>query len=540
MTTDTVDREINLLTEGSSFAQLLSECRWDIERFSLDLLGVDPHPGQKRFFKAVLARTPDLWKPAYLTIFVSAGNRAGKTLGLAIAILHSVIYKLGTPPPEATSRSSLERWFKQGYEWYHFAIQQETSEIVWEEIVKLLSGTHEAQRRGTCPLVDNLGSEVAVMDKKYHGDYRWIVLNPALGGGQIHFRTTGEKALGGLGKDMNGISYDECAFDQNLEFVFNEVLNMRRLSTSGQLILISTPTEGITQFADLWATGDPDSPDRTPHRYAMRMSTRDNIGYGIDAEMFQRVLAQVPPELVPQNIDGFFIEGREQYLATSSIERAFREDLPTEQPAVPTHRYVQGVDPALTYDSTWSIVLDVSDPQRMVGVSARMKSGRQTADGLVALAYNQHNAYNKLSDRISCSTGIDSTGFGGKVFRSMLGGISPLLSVEFGGRRTAKLRLLSNLKSALDDGRLVFPRSGIWLVLRRQLLGYKLNDRKLATDAVMALAVALHVASRMVGNNDVTPIFDYFSGTDDDVDYAVVNHAGRIVRIPLRTTRGPT
>ena len=386
-----------------------------------------------------------------------------------------------------------------------------------------------------CPLLDYLGSEVATFDKKYHGDYRWIVLNPALGGGQIHFRTTGEKALGGLGKDMNGISYDECAFDQNLEFVFNEVLNMRRLSTSGQLILISTPTEGITQFADLWATGDPNSPDRTPHRYSLRMSTRDNIGYGIDAEMFERVLAQVPPELVPQNIDGFFIEGREQYLATSSVERAFREDLPEEQPAIPTHRYVQGVDPALTYDSTWSLVLDVSDPKRMVGVSARMKSGRQTADGLVALAYNQHNAYNKPGDRISCSTGIDSTGFGGKVFRSMLVGIQPLLSVEFGGRRTAKLKLLSNLKSALDDGRLILPRHGIWLILRRQLLGYKLNDRKLATDAVMALAVALHVASRMVGENENAPVFDFFKPDTEGVDYVSVNHAGRVVRIPIPT-----
>jgi hypothetical protein len=267
------------------------------------------------------------------------------------------------------------------------------------------------------------------------------------------------------------------------------------------------------------------------------MSTRDNIGFGIDPEMFERVLAQVPSELVPQNIDGFFIEGREQYLATSSIERAFLDSLPETQPAEPGHRYVQGVDPALTYDSTWSIVLDCTDTKRMVGVSARMKSGRQTADGLVGLAYNQHNAYSNLEKRITCHTGIDSTGFGGKVFRSMLVGISPLTSVEFGGRRTAKLRLLANLKSALDDGRLVLPRHGVWLVLRRQLLGYKLQDRKLSTDAVMALAVALHVATRIVGDNLVTPEFDYFGPNSDDVDFTLVRHAGRVVRIPLRTAR---
>jgi len=526
MTTDTRP------TTGD-FWQVLESCRWDIVRFALLVLGVHAHPGQVRFFNAVLSRTPDRWKPAFLTIMVSAGNRAGKTLAVAIIILHSVIYKIGLQPPDPTSRSSLSRWSKASYEWYHFAIQQETSEIVWEELVKLLTGTHEAQKDGTCPILDALGPTVATHDKKYHGDYRWIVLHPALGGGQIHFRTTGERALGGLGKDMNGISYDECAFDPNLEFVFNEVLNMRRLSTSGQLILISTPTEGITQFADLWATGDPAAPDRWPGRFSMRMSTRDNIGYGIDPEMFERILEQVPPELVPQNIDGYFIEGREQHFATSSIERAFDIDLPEVTQAMPNHRYVQGVDPALTYDSTWSIVLDVTNPDKMVGVSARMRSGRQTADGLVALASNQHRAYTDIERRIWCHTGIDATGFGGKVFRSMLQGISPLTSVEFGGRRSQKLRILSNLRSALDNGRLVMPRHGVWLQLRRQLLGYKLNDRKLVQDAVMALAVALYVAQRMVGANENPVAFDYFRGANDDVDFTEVSHGGRITRVRM-------
>lgn len=518
---------------SGDFWRTLNESRWDLARFAWEVLGVRPHPGQKRLFEAVLKRTPDRWKPFFLTLMISAGNRAGKTLAVAIVIMHSVIYKMGLPPPDPTSEASVMRWAKQSYEWYHFAIQQETSEIVWEEIVKLLSGTHEAQKEGRCPLTDALGPTVAQYDKKFHGDYRWIVFHPALGGGEIHFRTTGERALGGLGKDMNGISYDECAFDPNLEFVFNEVLNMRRLSTSGQLILISTPTEGITQFADLWATGDPAAPDRWPGRFSMRMSTRDNVGYGIDAEMFQRILEQVPVELVPQNIDGFFIEGREQHFATSSIERAFVVDMPESTPAKPGHRYVQGVDPALTYDSTWSIVLDVTNPDRMEGVSAHFRSGRQTADGLVALAANQHRSYSSPEDRIWCHTGIDATGFGGKVFKSMLQGISPLTSVEFGGRRSQKLRILANLRSALDNGRLVLPRHGPWLILRRQLLGYKLNDRKLAQDAVMALAVALYVAQRMVGANENPPEFNYFRGVNDgdDVDFVTVSHAGQIARV---------
>lgn len=516
------------LGEESEFFRLLRDCRWDLPRFARDILGINAHPGQRRMFDAVISRDQSRYKPAHLTVFVSAGNRAGKTLGLAIVIMHSTFYKLGLPQPDVTSKSALKRWSNATYDAYHFAIQQETSEIVWEEIAKILSGTHEAQPNG-CPLTDALGTGVAQIDKKYHGDYRWIVWSPVFGGGQIHFRTTGEKALGGLGKDMNLISYDECAFDPNLDFVFNEVLNMRRLSTSGQLILVSTPTEGITAFADLWATGDPASIDRDPDRMAIRMSTRDNVGYGIDADMFSRIIGQVPTSLVPQNIDGFFIEGREQFFATESIERAFQDTLVESVPAEKRHRYVQGVDPALTQDSTWSIVLDVTNPNRLTGVNATFRSGRQTADTLVALASNNHSAYNRTDIGAYCHTGIDSTGFGGKVFRSMLVGISPLTSVEFGGRRSQKLRLLNNLRSALDNGRLVFPRSGAWLVLRRQLLGYKLSDRKLQQDAVMALAVALHVSGRMVGDNEKAPEFDFF-GTGGRVTYG---RERNVIRLPL-------
>jgi len=525
--TDQVTRDEALATDESAFAALIAACRWDLDRFARDVLGIDPHPGQKRLFNAIISRDQTRYKPAYLTIFVSAGNRAGKTLGVAIALLHSTFYKIGLPTPDVTSRSGLSRWMKATYEWYHFAIQQETSEIVWEQIVKILTGTHEAQRRGGCPLTEVLGDGAITYDKKYHGDYRWIVVSPALGGGQIHFRTTGEKALGGLGKDMNGISYDECAFDNNLNFVFQEVLNMRRLSTSGQLILISTPTEGITEFADLWATGDPASVDRDPDRMSLRISTRDNVGYGIDADMFARILGQVPESLVPQNIDGYFIEGTNQFFATDSVERAFLDSLPETQPAAQRRRYVQGVDPAISVDSTWGIVLDVTNPNRLTGVYATQRRSRQTADTIVALAQNNHVAYNRLDIGSYCHTGIDSTGFGGKVFKSMLVGISPLTSVEFGGRRSQKLRLLNNLRSALDNGRLVFPRHGVWLKLRRQLLGYKLADRKLEQDAVMALAVALHVAGRMVGDNALAPEFDFFGTSRRPVDDR------NVVRLPL-------
>jgi hypothetical protein len=491
------------------FLSLLSECRWDVPRFARDVLGVELHPGQVDMVDAAIARLPDGVSPAYLTICVSAGNRAGKTLGLAILVLHQTLYKMGLRPPYADDTSDLKRWSEAPYEHWHFGLQQDTSELLHMEMSRLLLGVHPAQKGRGCPLTTTLGMEVAEWDRKERGEWAWFRWAPVLGGGEVHFRTTGERALGTLGRDMNSWSWDEAAFDPNLLFVFDEVLNLRRMSTGGQAFLIGTATEGSHQYEDIWTRGDPSAPDRQPDYISLRMSTRSNIGYGITQAMFDRILATIPASLIPQNIDGYFIEARSQYFATEAVTRSFDASLPDRTPPAPGRRYAHGLDPALTFDSTWSVVLDITDPNRWVGVRASKRSGRQTAESIVALAANVQEEYGQWG---ALASGIDATGFGGKVFRSLLQSAHVnAYPVEFGGRASAKLRLLANLRSALESGRLVLPRTGLWLELRRQLLGYKLNDKKLQTDAVMALVVAVRMALRSSGQGGTTLRFDYFN-----------------------------
>lgn len=491
---------------------VLGECRWDIPRFSRDVLGIKPHPGQVDMFDIAISRTEDGYTPAYLTIACSAGNRAGKTLGLAVLVAHSTFYKMGLRPPDTNDPSDLRRWSTAPYDWYHFAMQQDTSELLHMELARVMLGIHEAQRGGGCPLTESLGMDIAEWDRKERGDWAWFRWNDLFGGGEVHFRTTGEKALGTLGRDMHGWSWDEAAFDPNLVFIFDEVLNLRRMSTGGQAILIGTATEGSHQYEDLWTRGDPLAPDRQPDSMSMRMSTRQNIGFGISQKMFDRMLATVPPTLVPQNIDGYFIEARAQYFASSAVNQTFDRglalNLPAKTPASPSRVYAHGLDPAITYDSTWSVVLDVTDPAQWVGVFAAKRSGRQTAESIVGLAYDIHAEYGQFG---RLTSGIDATGFGGKVFRSLLTGAGvPASPVEFGGRATTKQRLLANLRSALETGRIVLPKEGVWLELRRQLLTYKLKDRSLQTDAVMALVVAVRMALRQVSPDGVAGKFDYF------------------------------
>lgn len=469
------------------FIEELASTRWDIAKFAR-LLGVEGHPGQERFWDVCLRRDSSGIRAMMLNIALSAGNRAGKTLGLAILLLHHCTHKMGLPGPDG-STASIEKWLKHPWNAYHFGVQQEVADLVWQEIAMLLDGVHPAQKGKGCPLTIFLGRTAYITDIKERGDYRWVVASDMLGGGQIHFRTTNEKAIGQLGKDMNLISYDECGFDPNLQFVVNEVLHMRRLSTAGQLILIATPSESFQQFADEWELGNPENPQRTPYHYSVRMSTRENLGYGIGKVEFERLLASMPKHLIAQNIDGEFIEARNAFFDARAVDAMFDPDMPEEQMPEPNHSYVQGVDPALTYDATWSIVLDYSVPDRVIGVKATRREGKQNVPGLVTLISVNHGTYN--SNKARCLTACDISGMGGKVFKEALSDLHPFRGVEFGGVKSRKMKLLTDLKGYIEKGWLRFPKKGVWLDLRRQLLAYRIDDSRLKTDAVMALAVAV-------------------------------------------------
>jgi len=195
------------------------------------------------------------------------------------------------------------------------------------------------------------------------------------------------------------------------------------------------------------------------------------------------------------------------------VRAIFKTWLPEVTAPQRRHAYAQGVDPALRFDSAWSIVLDVllnkeTGDVICVGVRVERTRGKLTTPALVALAAMPHGAYDYGGSH--CSTAIDATGFGGKLFKEALEEqIGAVRSVEFGGSIQKKRKLLGNLRSMIDEGRLFLPAYGIWLQVRRQLLGYKIDDRSIEQDAVMALAVAVAEALVAAGADDTSLPFDY-------------------------------
>ena len=468
----------------------------DIEGFSRDVLGIKTNPGQNRLFKAVTARR-SRWIALYLTIMLASGNRAGKTLALAIILIHSCIFKtnLQSTWPEMSAEKAGARKAKAEYHAYHFGIAHEVADLVYNEVLRILDANHPAQEDG-CPLTAK--GPVATWDVKEYGDYHWIQF---VNGAELHFRTTGEKALGTLGKDMHLISFDEAGIEPKLDFLVDEVFDFRRLGTGGQLIMVSTPSEDVgTYFADRWEEGNPENPDRQSSHFSLRMSTRENIGYGLTQEMFDILTEGFDKRKWDQNVEGIFIQAKTAYFHAWNVDACFIRDLPERAIARAKMVYIQGVDPAKSQDSAWSIVLAVvtnpskPDDPYLVGVRAEQKRGQKSTDTVVALAAEAHNAYDVARLGSHCYTAIDATGFGGKLFRELLEREVPsLFNVEFGGTIQKKRKLLGDLRTVIDSGRLLLPREGIWLQVRRQLLGYKLEDRGIEQDAVMALVCAVYL-----------------------------------------------
>jgi phage FluMu gp28-like protein len=210
------------------------------------------------------------------------------------------------------------------------------------------------------------------------------------------------------------------------------------------------------------------------------------------------------PEEIAQNIDGKQVAPISAFFNPKTVDAMFVDDLPELKTAENGHIYAQGVDPALTYDECWSIVLDVTDPDHWKGVECGYLRGRKTTDDILELMISQYNAFeqNRSGLKSNCSLALDATGMGGKMIRERLNdaGVAEIRNIEFGGRTQTKgkRKVMADLRMTIDSGRLRLPRTGPWLGLRKHL-GYRVDITKPKDDGIMALGCAIQQGLRHGG-----------------------------------------
>lgn len=479
------------LTVGQEQVELfarLAAGRTDIAYFFREVLGIEPNPAQRRWFK-IIRPQDDGWEWRLKLAVHVAANQIGKTLGLGGLILWACTYKIGVPI------ESYKDWLERPYPWFHLAPSQQQAYLVLKDIVGILTGSHPAQRH-PCRLPQGFVTQTKI-EQYYDGLTFW-------NGATVQFRTMEEQAKALQGRRAAGISVDEAAFEDHLKTIINTVLMMRLIAMGGPLWLVSTPN-GINDFYEvaqatieagrevedrLWESEDEKS--------GMVWSIiTDNEGYGLTSEEIARMERDLDESTKEQQLRGAFLEPSEAFFVPAQeVIKAWTKKLEPEELPIAGHKYVIFWDPSVASDPTAVVVLDVTtEPWR--GVFFKHYLRPPNIQTLIHDIYALHALYGGASDRLgrrsAAITGFDSTSMGGAMLRQQLSGLHPSRPVNLAGPR-AKLDLLTDLRAALLKRRVLIPAA--WVRAQREVLNYRLKDEKLVQDTVIALAGAVHLAAR--------------------------------------------
>jgi hypothetical protein len=484
----TAKRKVSVGQEQVELFDKLARGRHDIEYFFREILGIDPNPAQRRWFR-LIRPGENGWEWRLKLVLHVAANQIGKTLGLGGLILWACNYKIGVPTENEAE------WLERTFPWFHLAPTQQQAYLTRNDMAAILKGSHPAQRR-PCMLPTGFVREVKI-EQYYDGFAFW-------NGATVQFRTMEEKAKAILGRRAAGISVDEGAFEDHLKVVVNEVLLMRLISTGGPLWVVSTPN-GINDFYEMVQAAI-DVSEQIGERLwesegnqtgVLWSIVTDNEGYGLTTADIARMERDLDESTKEQQLRGAFLEPSEAFFVPGpEVIKAWSKKLEPEELPIPGHRYVIFWDPSVASDPTAVVVLDATmEPWRGVFFKHYLKA--PNVQRLIHDIYALHALYSGARDHVgrrsTAITGFDSTSMGGAMLRQQLTGLSPSRPINLAGPK-AKLDLLTDLRAALLKRKVVVPAS--WVRVQREVLNYRLEDKKLVQDTVIALAGAVHLAAR--------------------------------------------
>lgn len=484
--------------DAREIVALLGQRSRDPVFFSEEILGVKLNPAQRRWLRlACRLREGSTFEWFYRRVVHVAANQIGKTLGLAILLLWAAHTKMGI------RNDNWDSWFSSPWQWYHLAPTHPVSLHVYKDIAALMQGAHPAQEdketgiRRTVRWMKGLGEEVK-FDGAYPGFQLW-------NGSQIHFRTSAEKAKGIQGVRAHGVSIDEAALEPHLIEVLDKAVKMRLASTSGPLWLISTP-DGINDYWEVVESikqaGNITFHERVWEAPAKRQALiishiTDNVGFGFTQEEVDFMEADLDPATKEQMLRGDFLQPLDAFFVPEQqIRKAWVAGLPERQKPKNNHRYVIFWDPSLSNDPTVALILDVTR-KPYVGVYFERWERPLGIHSLISEMMSLQREWStRDEDRDGFApravTAFDSTSMGGVAIKQSLDRLSPKRGLNFAGK--TKINALTNARAMLARQDVVIPES--WLRLQREVFSYRLDDKQLVQDAVMAFAGACHVAAR--------------------------------------------
>lgn len=429
---------------GSSLTSSPTERDWrrgleDPAFFARFFLGVELHPGQRRWLEKSIARE---------NVLVT-GNRWGKSFVSAVKLLRNAVYRVRPLQYDGGGR----------YRAVVASITQDQANLVFHQVVRLA-----LQSEVVSPLIDSL---------TWSPHPRMLLGN----GATIESRSTQNRGEHLLGNDFDLFIFDEVAFESSPEYVVEEVILMRLADREGRLDLVSTPNgknwfyRRAQEIAEGRRCGYFQSGDSRENEYISREYLDERVHYFTESRL-------------KQNIMGQFVDAGGEVLKGEYVDAALARDREwaghdVGYPGV----FISGWDLARKRTATVGITIEVIDGHARVVALERLK----LLDWAVVIE--------KIKQRQRQFPGqlvVDATGLGDVVVEQ-LGEFRPQ-PVIF--TPATKANLLTNVelfhaREAVAYGRWELPDGPgrVWS-LEDELRQARWDDNN-ECDALMALALAL-------------------------------------------------
>lgn len=472
------------------------QIRTDVVAFADKILGVPLHPDQVRWIKNANKKI-NILRP---------GNRWGKSF--VEAVIH--VWQCMCKPQIAGRVTTPEQWLQIEYQTLNFGPGYEQA----REILRLARDIVQ----GNVLIPPQYQDKYGYTNKSQLKD--WAIIedkSEAQMLPQLVFKT-GSKLLGRSYSEMGQafkmkrlafISGDECADVAELWTFTNGTLLPRLVDMGGIIHFVGTPqAEGIDYMQMIEMAEEDMAKSDYKERgqfYTQRGTMYDNLF--LPREEIERTERIADETLRKQIIYGEYVETGDKYFGSERVFHSIDKDLELLHEGG-GRKYLTTVDFAggtsEWADYTAALVIDYTEEPYRVVHFWRIKGG----DMPIPLQYSQ---VEDILHRFPGKLIIDASALGGKNALAFLRHLNPI-PVEISAR--LKGEMLSTLKVAFDGGQSKHRRREViydsdgnksdlnpdWGLIRfpnipvlvNELQNYKLDDTKLRTDSVMALAQGVH------------------------------------------------
>lgn len=330
---------------------------------------------------------------------------------------------------------------------------------------------------------------------------------------------TGAKLLGrsysemGVAFKMKALAYisgDECADIHDLWTFTNNTLLPRLVSLDGTMDLVGTPQPDGNDYVRMIEMAEDDMKRKDYMTNGMFYTQRGSMYENeyLPRKAIEDIERIADPIMRRQIIEGEFVETGEKWFGYERVNNAVDTTIQLLEVGDPSRRYITSVDFA-GGESEWAdftcmMVIDYTEEPYKVVYFNRFKGG----DISIPMQYKM---VEDVKTRFPGHLIIDTSALGGKNALAFLFHLNPIsfdtlpktktdmlgtMKIVFDGGQSEKFRrtrVLDENQNWVDQnptwGLIKFPHIP---ALVSELQNYRLDDKKLRTDSVMTLGMALH------------------------------------------------